>query len=199
MFALWQKAAAKTKTALQARNRGCRTVQKVYFAVSLRQPVRSNVQQPSSSRESRMSHPMRQGSVNRRRSFCQMALVNTSIWCTKNSHRLCRPKKLSAGPQSVIGVQFTAQMAEDPDAAYTDGSAQNVIGVCAGSKFNINALLAAPCPGDQHGKEKRDPVTIQQCLMLAEQLPQCEVHDNDHCNIQTLGKILYLPCMPRTA
>ena len=29
--------------------------------------------------------------------------------------------------------------------------------------------------------------------MLAEQLPQCEVHDNDHCNIQTLGKILYLP------
>ena len=84
-------------------------------------------------------------------------------------------------------------MAEDPNAAYTDGSAQNVVGVCAGSKFNINALLAAPCPGDQHGKEKRDPVTVQQCLMLAEQLPQCEVHDNDHCNIQTLGKILYLP------
>ena len=103
------------------------------------------------------------------------------------------PQKTERWAQSVIGVQFTAQMAEDPDAAYTDGSAQNVIGVCAGSKFNINALLAAPCPGNQHGKEKRDPVTVQQCLMLVEQLPQCEVHDNDHCNIQTLGKILYLP------
>ena len=35
------ESAAKTKTVLQARNRGCRTVQRVYFAVSLRQPVRT--------------------------------------------------------------------------------------------------------------------------------------------------------------
>ena len=30
------------------------------------------------------------------------------------------PQKAERRPQSVIGVQFTAQMAEDPDAAYTD-------------------------------------------------------------------------------
>ena len=103
------------------------------------------------------------------------------------------PQKTERWAQSVIGVQFTAQMAEDPDAAYADGGAQNVIGISAGSKLNINALLAAPCPGDQHGQKKRDPVPVQQCLMLTEQLPQCKVHDNDHCNIQALGKILYLP------
>lgn len=48
-------------------------------------------------------------------------------------------------------------------------------------------------PRDQHGQKKRDPVPVQQCLMLTEQLPQCKVHDNDHCNIQTLRQILHLP------